>query len=292
MKKTKYLSLLFCFLFVFQTVIKAQEEIDAKIVPPSWFANYVNVVSSNSTRFGPTKTNDVYLEYELMGRQGWFDFYGYVDFPKFFGIGSDHNSGFWDKNGAKAFADLQGRMSINRALGMGQNKGFLKEYFVSTNYIGNFAKESVGASSHVLWLGLGTTVNTYSKLNLDVNFYIRKTFTDYGSPKENTLQGYRLKMKWMYPVASLFNNQGALTYIGFGDYDFGTDKAPKEKPSNNIGSNDALMVTNVLDLSYKRVHFASVARYWHHGGGNRYNGGSFPVNTSGWGCYFIVGVKL
>lgn len=292
MKYNKLILCSFTFMFLFFTTVCGQEETKDATIPPSWFANYVNIVSSNSTRFGPTKTNDLYLEYELMGRQGIFDFYGYVDLPKFFGIGSDHNKGIWDKKGTRAFADLQGRMSINGLLGKGQNKSLLKEYFVATNYIGNFGAESDGLSSHVLWLGLGTSINTYSKLGLDINFYVRKTFTDYGSQKENTWQGYRLKMKWIYPIASVFNNQGSLTYIGFGDFDFNTGKAPAEKPSNNIGSNDALQITNVVDISYKRFHTAAVARYWHHGGGNRYNGGSFPVNTSGWGCYFIIGVKL
>jgi len=276
---------------MFMATANAQEIKREMIVPPNWFAHYANIVNSYTTRFGPTKTNDLYLEYELMGRQGIFDFYGYFDMPKFFGIGSDHLEGIWDKKGTRLFADFQGRMSINGLIGKGQiRRGPFREFFVSTNYVGNFASKP--NASHVLWFGLGTNINTYSKLDLNINFYVRKTFTDFGSVNEHSVQGYRLKMKWIYPITSLFNNQGGLTYIGFGDYDFNLGKAPKEYPSNNIGSNDAFQLSNVLDLSYKRFHFAAVARYWYHGGGNKYNGGSFPVRTNGWGSYFIIGYRL
>ncbi|MCD7972233.1 MAG: hypothetical protein LUG18_06140 [Candidatus Azobacteroides sp.] len=290
MKNNKFIIALFSFSFLFLSITNGQEKANEKIIPPNWFVHNVNIVKSGNTRFGPTKTDDLYLEYELMGRQGIFDFYGYIDFPKFFGVGSDHLAGIWDKEGTRSFADLQGRMSINGLLGKGQNQGLFKEYFISTNYVGNFAEGL--SSSHVLWLGLGTSINTHSKLNLDVNFYIRKTFSDYGSQNEYSLQGHRLKMKWIYPITSLFNNQGSLTYIGFGDYDFNLGKEPKEKPSDNIGSNNALQISNVLDVSYKRFHAAAVARYWYHGGGSKNNGGSFPVNTNGWGYYFLIGYNL
>lgn len=293
MKDKKWLLLCLCLLSAVFS-IQSQNGVtkDMGVKPPSWFAHNVNVVKSGNTRFGPTKTDDLYLEYELMGRQGPFDFYGYVDLPKFFGTGSKHLNGFWDGNGTKLFADLQGRLSINSLFGRGENRGLLKEYFIAANYVGNYGRRKDFNSAHNVWLGLGTSVNTYSKLSLDVNFYLHKAFSDYGASDEYSMHGYRLKMKWMYPIATLFNKQGGLTYIGFGDYDFGSHKEPKVKPSNNIGSNDALQITNVLDLTYRRFHTAAVARYWHHGGGNKYNGGSFPVNTSGWGYYFMVGYKL
>lgn len=259
---------------------------------PSWFVNNVNVVWSQNTRYGPSPANSLYLEYELMGRQGIFDFYGYVDIPKTFGIGNDNIRGIWQKGGSRLFADLQGRMSINGLLGKGQNDSFLKEYFVALNYIGNFGKSKDFASGHSLWYGLGATVNTYSKLNLNVNFYLRKTFTNYGSGNEHSWRGYRVKLNWNYPICSLFNGNGSLTYVGFGDYDFGLDKRPKDRPSNDIGSNNALQVSTVLNVSYKKFHIAPVARYWYHGGENRYNGGSFPVRTSGWGYYIVAGVQL
>lgn len=271
------------------TAVEATKE-ENKV--PSWFVNNVNVVWSQNTRYGPNPANSLYLEYELMGRQGIFDFYGYVDIPKTFGIGNDNVAGIWDKGGSRLFADLQGRMSINGLLGKGRNNSFLKEYFVALNYIGNFGKSKDYASAHSLWYGLGVTVNTYSKLNLDVNFYLRKTFTNYGSGNEHSWKGYRIKLNWNYPICSLFNGNGALTYVGFGDYDFGLDKRPKDRPSENISSNNALQVSTVLSLSYKNLHIAPVARYWYHGGENRYNGAGPRVRTNGWGYYIVAGIQL
>lgn len=292
--KNKISLLLICvFCTCFSITVFAQEgETPQKDWVPSWFVNNANIVWGQNTRYAPSKQNNLYLEYELMGRQSIFDFYGYVDFPKTFGAGKNLE-GIWDKHGSRMFADLQGRMSINGLFGKPRNsEAPLKEYFVSLNYIGNFGKSSDFASSHSLWYGLGTTVNTHSNFRLDVNFYLRKTFTNYGSANEHSWKGYRIKMNWGYPICSLFNGQGALSYNGFGDYDFGLDKRPKIRPSAEIGSNNALTISNVLDVSYKRFHIATVARYWYHGGENRYNGAGSAVDTNGWGYYIVAGVSL
>lgn len=288
MTKTKLLILLLCLFSISNLSLKGQDD---KGKVPNWFQHNANIVWAQNTRYGPAKTDQLYLEYELMGRQGIFDFYGYVDLPKTFGIGKNIE-GLWDKGGSKVFADLQARMSINGLLGKGQNDSFIKEYFIATNYIGNFGSEQYFSSAHSLWYGLGATINTYSKFNLNVNFYLRKTFTNYGSGNEHSWKGYRIKLNWNYPICSLFNGDGALTYIGFGDYDFGLDKRPKTRPSEDIGSNNALQVSNVIDVSYKRFHCSAVARYWYHGGENRYNGGSMPVRTNGLGYYIVLGMKL
>jgi nucleoside-specific outer membrane channel protein Tsx len=42
-------------------------------------------VGSYHTRFGPQIRNDTYLEYEAFAKKDWFDFYGYMDAPVFFG---------------------------------------------------------------------------------------------------------------------------------------------------------------------------------------------------------------
>lgn len=274
-----------------ETIISVSETVKEQTFVPNWFVNNVNIVWGQKTRYAPEPQDNLYLEYELMGRQGIFDFYGYVDLPKTFGVGKNIE-GIWDKHGSRVFADLQARMSINGLFGRGENNGLIKEYFVATNYIGNFGNPRFYASAHSLWYGLGTSINTYSKFRLDVNFYLRKTFSNYGSGNEHSWKGYRIKLNWGYPICSLFNGQGALNYTGFGDYDFGLDKRPKDRPSDDIGSNNALQVSNVLDLSYKRFHIATVARYWYHGGENRYNGGSFPVRTNGWGYYIVAGISL
>ncbi|MDR0430179.1 MAG: hypothetical protein LBH58_06860 [Tannerellaceae bacterium] len=279
------------FLFLYMEMTQAKGEATANPTT-DWFSNYVNVVSSHNSRFGPIKTRDLYLEYELSGRQKMFDFIGDFDIPKFFGTASDNQRGIWNAHGTPLTTDLQVRVSINSLFGLGENKNLFKEYFISTNYAGSFGKKSERLASHILWMGLGASLNTHSKLSLNINAYFRKNFADCGSLQENKWKGYRLKMKWAYPITSLFGNKGTLTYAGHGDYDFGTGKEPTIKPSDNTGSNDALQLTNALDLSYKRIHFATIARYWYHGGGNKNNGGMLHVHTSGWGCYFVLGYKL
>lgn len=293
--KHKFSLLLFCIFSISCFNISAQEGENAENQDrvPNWFLNNVNVVWGQNTRYSPTPANNLYLEYELMGRQGIFDFYGYVDIPKTFGVGKNIE-GVWDKKGGRLFADLQGRMSINGLFGKPRNSNsIIKEYFVALNYIGSFGNPNYYQSGHNIWYGLGTNINTYSKFRLDINFYLRKTFTNYGSSNENSWKGYRIKMNWGYPICSLFNGQGALSYNGFGDYDFGLGKKPKVYPSEDIGSNDALQVSNVLDVSYKKFHLAGVARYWYHGGESRYNGGQIMnVKSSGWGYYIVLGMSL
>ncbi len=285
--RNKLTALIIGILCLFSLPLLSQEE--NKV--PTWFAHNANIVWAQNTRYGPAKVNNLYLEYELMGRQGIFDFYGYFDLPKTFGVGKNIN-GVWDGNGGKLFSDVQARMSINGLFGKGTNNSIIKEYFVATNYVGNIGNSSDFQSAHSLWYGLGFTINTYSKFNLNMNMYLRKTFTNYGSGNEHSWKGYRVKLNWNYPICSLFNGDGGLTYIGFGDYDFGLDKRPKERPSDRIDSNDALQVSNVIDVRYKRVHCSFVARYWHHGGENRNNGGAMPVRTNGLGYYIVAGIAL
>lgn len=54
----------------------------------NWWHQSANVMGSYHTRFGPQLNNDVYLEYEAFAKKDWFDFYGYVDVPKFFAVGN------------------------------------------------------------------------------------------------------------------------------------------------------------------------------------------------------------
>lgn len=277
---------------------KAQDTSKNDELPGNWFSNNANIVWGDQTRYTPTKTSQLYLEYELMGRQGPFDFYGYVDLPKTFDVGTKSFPSMWDKEGSKLFADLQARLSINALGELGETPGPFKEYFLASTYIGDFGRSKYGNSSQVLWLGAGATVNTYSKLNFDINFYFRRNFTNYGSIHEHRWNGYKFKFNWNYPVASLFNGDGALTYIGFADYDFGLDKAPKDKPSEDISSNHSFVISNVLDISYKRFHCSGVLRYWHHGG-EMTNNGIVPgwvegghLQTNGFGYYIVAGFRL
>lgn len=49
-----------------------------------WWHQSVNVVGSYHTRFGPQIRNDTY-GIRSVRQKDWFDFYGYIDAPVFFG---------------------------------------------------------------------------------------------------------------------------------------------------------------------------------------------------------------
>ncbi|HGK7621192.1 TPA: nucleoside-specific channel-forming protein Tsx, partial [Klebsiella pneumoniae] len=77
-----------------------------------WWHQSVNVVGSYHTRFGPQIRNDTYLEYEAFAKKDWFDFYGYIDAPVFFG-GNSTAKGIWNK-GSPLFMEIEPRFSIDK----------------------------------------------------------------------------------------------------------------------------------------------------------------------------------
>ena len=70
-----------------------------------WWHQSVNVVGSYHTRFGPQIRNDTYLEYEAFAKKDWFDFYGYMDAPVFFG-GNTDAKGIWN-HGSPLFMEIE-----------------------------------------------------------------------------------------------------------------------------------------------------------------------------------------
>lgn len=99
-----------------------------------WWHQSVNVVGSYHTRFGPQLNNDVYLEYEAFAKKDWFDFYGYVDVPKFFGVGNTPDRGIWNK-GSPLFMEIEPRFSIDKLTGTDLSFGPFKEWYFANNYI-------------------------------------------------------------------------------------------------------------------------------------------------------------
>jgi nucleoside-specific outer membrane channel protein Tsx len=73
------------------------------------------VVGSYHTRFGPQIRNDTYLEYEAFAKKDWFDFYGYMDAPVFFG-GNTDAKGIWN-HGSPLFMEIEPRFSIDKLTG-------------------------------------------------------------------------------------------------------------------------------------------------------------------------------
>lgn len=262
-----------------------EERIEESKKDEKWYFHSIKVVKSGATRYGPTKTGDLYLEYEFFGRKNFLDFYGYVDLPKFFGTATDGYKGFWD-GGSVAFIDIQPRASINSILKKDLKLGPIKEWYISANYIGDWGKKKDFGRANNLWLGVGVDIDTKTKLGLSLNGYVRKVWENYQAPNENSWDGFRLKFKYFYPLGKALN--GDLSLIGFGDYDFGS----KLKDYDNK-SGSAFVVTQVLSLSYQRVQMAAVARYFAAGGQNVYDNAPYNIDSNGgWGYYLAFGFNL
>lgn len=116
-----------------------------------WWHQSVNVVGSYHTRFGPQLNNDVYLEYEAFAKKDWFDFYGYVDVPKFFGVGNTPDRGIWDK-GSPLFMEIEPRFSIDKLTGTDLSFGPFKEWYFANNYIYDLGHNADGVRTPGTWV--------------------------------------------------------------------------------------------------------------------------------------------
>jgi len=100
-------------------------------------------------------------------------------------------------------------------------------------------------------------------------------------------------MKYIVPIGK-FDNGASLTYIGFTNYDFGSD-LHKDNPARTANS---LVATNVLLYSFTHLRFTLVGRYFHNGGnwedGSELNfgEGNFRARSDGWGYYAGVGYQF
>ena len=101
-----------------------------------WWHQSVNVVGSYHTRFGPQIRNDTYLEYEAFAKKDWFDFYGYMDAPVFFG-GNTDAKGIWN-HGSPLFMEIEPRFSIDKltgtSLAFGPSKSGTSQTTISTTW--------------------------------------------------------------------------------------------------------------------------------------------------------------
>lgn len=266
------------------------EETNSQFVS-DWWHQSVNVVGSYNTRFGPQRNNDVYLEYEAMAHKDWFDFYGYVDVPKFFGVGNSTDRGIWD-NGSPLFMEIEPRFSIDKLTNSDLSFGPFKEWYFANNYIYDQGQNSASRQS-TWYMGLGTDIDTGTSLALSANIYAKYQWQNYGAGNENSWDGYRFKVKYFYPLTSVWG--GNLSYIGFTNFDFDSDLREKDGPartSNSIAS------SHILALSYDHWHYSFVARYFHNGGqwtdGAEldFGKGPFEVKSTGWGYYLVVGYNF
>lgn len=261
-----------------------------------WWHQSVNVVSSYHTRFGPQLRNDTYLEYEAFAKKDWFDFYGYVDAPRFFG-GDGNSTGIWN-HGSPLFMEIEPRFSIDKLTGLDLSFGPFKEWYFANNYIYDMGRNKDGRQS-TWYMGLGTDIETGLPIGLSLNIYAKYQWQNYGAANENEWDGYRFKVKYFVPITSLWG--GNLTYIGFTniDWDSELDKTGgsdlnggKMRTSNSVAS------SHILALNYDHWHYSVVARYFHNGGQwndnaeLNFGNGNFNVRSTGWGGYLVVGYNF
>lgn len=256
-----------------------------------WWHQSVNVVGSYHTRFGPKLNNDVYLEYEAFAKKDWFDFYGYIDVPKFFGAGNSNDSGIWDK-GSPLFMEIEPRFSIDKLTNTDLSFGPFKEWYFANNYIFDMGPDSDNRQN-TWYMGLGTDIDTHSDIGLSLNVYAKYQWENYSAANENSWDGYRFKVKYIVPLTSLWG--GDLTYIGFTNFDWGSelrDKSDASRTDNSIAS------SHILSLGYDHWHYSFVARWFHNGGqwadGQELNfgNGPFEVKSTGWGYYLVAGYNF
>lgn len=253
-----------------------------------WYNQNVTVIGSKDIRFGPQKIDDIYLEYEFFGRKGPLDLYGYIDMPKFFGIGNAADSGIFD-DGSPIFAEIKPRLSLNELSGRDLSLGPIREWYLAANWIYDWGHNSDNRQN-TLYSGLGTDIDTGSPLDVSFNFYGRYQWENYGADNENSWDGYRAQLEYSYPLAS-FDNGANLFYAGFTNYDFGSDLGDDDPARTN----ESVVATNAFVYSFTHLRFLAVARYFHNGGqwndGSELNfgDGDFRVRSTGWGYYFGVG---
>lgn len=249
-------------------------------------------VYSNGVKFSPKTVENAYLELEYYGQTGPIDWYGYFDAPKYFG-GNDNIKGVWDKDGSKLFAENQPKVSFNRLTGKDLSVGPFKDWFFATDWIVDAGGHS-NNSQNTLYYGLGTSIDTHTKLGMNVNVFAKQQWENYGAPNSYTSDdGGRLQVQFFYPLYS-FDNGASLNYFTFTNYDFGSKLGDKD-PNR---TNEALVSTHVFSYNMKHLRLFTAARYFHNGGQFKdgavanWGNGDFVQNSTGWGYYVAAGYQF
>ncbi|OWQ34806.1 nucleoside-specific channel-forming protein Tsx [Pseudomonas sp. DrBHI1] len=256
-----------------------------------WYNQNFTLIGTKDISFGPRPVDDIYLEYEYFGRKGPFELYGYIDIPKILDIGNSHDKGAWD-HGSPLFMEHEPRISIDYLAGRSLAVGPFKEWYVAFDWIYDHGSNSANRAN-TLYSGLGTDIDTHSRVNLSANFYGRYQWENYGASNEYSWDGYRAQLKYIVPLGK-FDNGASLTYIGFTNFDFGSD-LHKDNPNRTA---NATVSTNVLLYAFTHLRFTLVGRHFHNGGhwqdGSQLNfgDGDFRGRSDGWGYYAGVGYQF
>ena len=134
-------------------------------------------------------------------------------------------------------------------------------------------------------------------MSLALNVYAKYQWQNSGAENQNDWDGYRFKVKYFVPITSLWG--GNLSYIGFTNFDWGSDLGDKSAYAENgikQRTNNSIASSHILSLSYDHWHYSAVARYWHNGG--QWNNDADlvwmkeNVRSTGWGGYLVVGYNF
>ena len=137
-------------------------------------------------------------------------------------------------------------------------------------------------------------------MEIEPRFSIDKlTNTDLSFGPFKEWDGYRFKIKYFVPITDLWGGQ--LSYIGFTNFDWGSDLGDDSGNAINgikTRTNNSIASSHILALNYDHWHYSVVARYWHDGGQwnddaeLNFGNGNFNVRSTGWGGYLVVGYNF
>lgn len=258
-------------------------------------------IYSNNVMFSPKPVENGYLELEYYGQTGFVDWYGYVDAPKYFG-GNRNIKGIWDGDKGSTsyvFMEHEPKISLNRLTGKDLSVGPFKDWYIATDWILDGGNAAL-TRQNTLFYGLGTSIDTHTKLGMNVNLYARQQFENYGAANAYSSDGGRLQVQFFYPLYS-FQNGGNINYFTFSNYDFGSDLGTKTNAQGGAyqgtRTNEALVSTHVFSYNLKNFRAYTAARYFHNGSqfkdGAKNNWGTeFNQKSTGWGYYVGLGYKF
>lgn len=191
--------------------------------------------------------------------------------------------------------EIEPRFSIDKLTGVDLSFGPFKEWYFAHNYIYD-AGTNEGQRQSTWYMGIGTDIETGLPMTLSANIYAKYQGNNYNAANENQWDGYRFKVKYVIPITTIFG--GNLNYVGFTNFDFGSDLKEKSGGEQQFYSrtNSSIVSTNVLSLVYPHWNFGATLRYFYHGGQFEEGSKAFnsdgditSIDSTGWAYYLTVG---
>ncbi|MGL6119190.1 MAG: outer membrane protein OmpK, partial [Fusobacteriaceae bacterium] len=205
-------------------VEKESETVAAPVSKDFKFVNFSLMHGNAMTGFGP-RFKDTYLELEVGGRKGAFDFYGYIDISDILenDNSSDLNAQSKKNGSANFFAELMPRLSINDLTNTDLSFGPVKELYL-TGYLKAGDTDTSTPTQNGLFVygaGLGSDIQVPWLGTMGLNAYALYIAEDFGSSREKSWNGYLVKNNWFKPFY-FFDNGTFLSYQGYMAYQFNT----------------------------------------------------------------------